>query len=75
MSYVRSKRQFQQGTQSGIFSSVQVGSMNIHMSITNTAVDIAVGVRDSTSHGPSSPIPFSMTLWTEELNKSKQWGE
>jgi hypothetical protein len=55
-----------------IFSSLQVGSLNTYTSITNIAVDIADGVRDSTSHGPSSPILFSMTLWTEELNKSKQ---
>jgi hypothetical protein len=55
-----------------IFISLQAGSLNTYTRITNIAVDIADGVRDSTYHGLSSPILFSMTLWTEEFNKSKQ---
>jgi len=53
-----------------ILGPVHIGSLNTHKSITNTAVDISDRIRDSTSHGPSSPIVVSMTLWTEELNKS-----
>jgi len=49
---------------------VHVGSLNTHTSITNIAVDISGWKADSTSHGASSPILVSMTLWTEELNKS-----
>jgi hypothetical protein len=47
---------------------VHVGSLNTHTSITNIAVDVSEGIKDSTSHGPSSPILVSMTLWTEKLN-------
>jgi hypothetical protein len=49
---------------------VHVGSLKPHTSITNTAVDISDGIRNSTSHGPSNSILISMTLCTEELNKS-----
>jgi len=49
---------------------VHVGSLNTHTGITNIAVDISDGIRDSTSHGPSNSILISMTLRTGELNKS-----
>jgi hypothetical protein len=49
---------------------VHVGNLNTKTSITKIAVDISDGTRDSTSHGPSNSILISMTLRTEELNKS-----